>query len=498
MLDRFRSLFRGGELGYGEWSQQRGPGKEALTVRGLVPLAAYEKHLSGEVGLGLVPVTQAGTCHFAAIDIDIDTINHQQLYDEIARRHLPLHVCRSKSGGAHLYLFPREPLPASQVQALLRRWAALLGYPSAEIFPKQTHLGGTEVGNWINLPYFGGRHTTRYSVGKSGQLELEDFLNSITFYEPDVTGIDEAPAGGTKQLPPCLQALSAQKLPEGAGRNNVLFNVAVFYRKSEPSTWESRVVDHNSNKFSPPLDFREVQSVVKSASRVRYQYTCEQSPLREVCNEPLCRTLPYGVGNMPWKEQGAFDDAHITDLCKLMTDPPRYLVKVNGKELEISSDDFMVYTRFRTKVYQYLDLMITPMKQPQWEQQIRELTIHKKNIEAPEDASLAGLVIQRFEEFLSLRERATNKEDLLRGLPVVQGDQIIFRVADFRRHLQIYKLDRMDGSELYFLLRKKGATHTRVRLAGKTVAVWSCPLTATNDQTEDFAIPEFEMPEEPF
>jgi hypothetical protein len=201
---------------------------------------------------------------------------------------------------------------------------------------------------------------------------------------------------------------------------------------------------------------------------------------------------------MPWKEQGAYDDVLFSNLRKLMSDPPRYLVQVNGKDLEVSAEDFMIFSRLRQKIYQQLDLMITPMKQPQWEQQIRQLTVTKENIEAPEDASLSGLIIQRFEEFLSLRERATNKEDLLRGLPVVQNDQIIFRVADFRRHLQIFKLDRMDGSELYFLLRKKGCTHARVRLAGKTVAVWSCPLTATNDQTEDFAIPEFEVPDEPF
>ena len=497
MLDRFRSLFTGGELGYGEWSQLRPPGEEAKTLRGSVPLVAYERHLSGEAGLGVVPVTVTGTCHFAAIDIDVDTIDHGKLYAEVSKRNMPLHVCRSKSGGAHLYFFPRSPLQAGMVQALLKRWAALLGYAQAEIFPKQTKIGGDNVGNWINLPYFGGDRTSRYCVGSTGSLSLTEFLDGIAYYEPGVTRVDEG-GGRLAQLPPCLQALSERPLPEGAGRNNTLFNVAVFYRKSDPANWETKTTEHNQQFFSPPLEYREVQSVVKSAGRVKYQYTCDQSPIKDFCDRAKCQTLPYGVGNKPWNEAGSFDDLLISRLRKLATDPPRYIVDINGRDLEVAADDFLNFGAFRRQVYHKLDLMITPMKQPQWEQQIRELTLSKENIDVPEDASIQGLVIQRFEEFLSLRERATTKEDLLRGLPVVQNDQILFRVADFRRHLQIFKLDKLEGAELFMLLRRKGCAHSRIRLAGKIIAVWIIPLTATNDQTEDFAIPEFEVPDEPF
>jgi hypothetical protein len=494
MLDRFRALFTGGEVGYGEWDQQRG----AQTIRAPVPLVAYERHLSGEIGLGLVPVTLAGTCHFAAIDIDIDTIDHARLYKEVARRRLPLNVCRSKSGGAHLYAFFNPPISAVVVQQTLKRWAAVLGHPRAEIFPKQSKIGGDNVGNWINLPYFGGDNTTRYCVDASGAMQLGAFLDRVVYFDPNAS-VDEAPVRGLDpRLPPCLAALSEKPLPEGAGRNQVLFNIAVFYRKSSPSDWQSRVEKHNQESFKPPLPEREVQSIVRSASRVKYQYTCEQAPIRDYCNKSLCQTLPYGVSHMPWKESDAFDELLVTNLRKVTTNPPRYILEVNGKDVELAAEDFIDFRKFRQKVYLNLDLMITPMKQPQWELLVRTLTAAKQNIEAPDDASLEGQVMQRFEEFLSLRERATSKEDLLRGLPFQEGDLILFRVSDFRRHLQIYKMDKLEGAQLYLLLRQHNAKHGYRRIAGKAAMIWSVPVSVANDQSEDFALPEFETPEEQF
>src|SRR5262245_21901500 len=400
MLERFQALFRGGEYGYGEWASTG----IAKTLRGPASPEVYKKHLSGDTGLGLVPITKTGTCHFAAIDIDDDSIDHNWLHAKIVNRHLPLNVCRSKSGGAHLYVFPKYPLPAAEIQTLLKRWATLLGYPSAEIFPKQISVNPENVGNWINLPYFGGDSTTRYAVGPNGALTLEQFLETVKWYDPETSLTDETEIEqGVVEMPPCLAALSKHKLPEGS-RNITLFNIAVFYRKSNPASWETEVATHNQKKFEKPLEYREVQSVVKSAARIRYQYTCEQSPLKDYCDRAACSLLPYGVSHMPWKEAGAYDDLLVTHLRKVHSDPPRYIVEVNGRDLELCVDDFLNFNHFRRQIYVKLDLMVKPLKQPQWELQVRALTQHKEVIAAPDDASLRGLIIERFHEFLSLRQ----------------------------------------------------------------------------------------------
>ena len=130
-LERFMRLFSGSENSHGFWDDVRG----AKTIREPASVEDYELHLAGRDGLGIVPVNQKGLCTFGAIDIDIDTINHKNLQQRVSQNELPLIVCRSKSGGAHLYVFLKSPgLDAAKVISSLKKWAALLGYGKSEIF----------------------------------------------------------------------------------------------------------------------------------------------------------------------------------------------------------------------------------------------------------------------------------------------------------------------------------------------------------------------------
>ena len=49
-------------------------------------------------------------------------------------------MCRSKSGGAHLFLFTEEPVTAEDLRNKLTQLAAVLGYGNCEIFPKQIKI----------------------------------------------------------------------------------------------------------------------------------------------------------------------------------------------------------------------------------------------------------------------------------------------------------------------------------------------------------------------
>jgi hypothetical protein len=493
VLAEFQTLFRGGEHGYGQWDSAKPVGEQASTIRGVPPPEVYERHLKGELGLGIAPVRKDGTCYFAAIDIDIDNIDHKQLFQKIQQKGYPLHVCRSKSGGAHLYLFMREPLSAKTVQTTLRLWASNLGYPKSEIFPKQAQISASNIGNWINLPYFSGDLTTRYCIGHNGALTLQEFLTSIQYYDPNQKMTEQESAVAHKaEMPPCLAALSEHPLPPGS-RNTVLFNMAVFYRKSQPHNWEDAVSKHNLEKFESSLPWREVQSVVGSAGRARYQYTCESQPLAGLCDRQSCELLPFGIGHKPWQEAGVYDEMIVTNLRKVASKPPRYIVSVNGRDLELAADDFLNFAMFRKIVYMAFDQMVQPMKQPQWEQIIKEITASKTDIEAPEDASYEGLILERFHEFLALRERSIRRDDILRGLPVQEGDNIIFRASDFRRHLQIYKLDKLDQTVLFSVIKQEGCTHTRLRVNGRLTVLWVFPVNKARTQTEDFEVPNFEV-----
>jgi hypothetical protein len=457
----------------------------------------YKNHLDGKLGLGVIPVTEEGKCHFAAIDIDIETIDHIDLYKRIKARNLPLSVCRSKSGGAHLYCFFKEPIAASTAQILLRKWAGLLGFPSkTEIFPKQTKSMPSSLGNWINLPFFAAENTVRYSVNENGSQTLEEFLASIQYYTGKEKIDDKVSSDLIQidQMPPCLKVLTVEGLPSGT-RNVGLFNFGVFYRKSSPNGWQDKLRYHNQNYVSPPLDSREVEALVKSINDRQYQYKCSESPICEHCDRKTCLTLPYGVGNKPWEDDNNFDEIVASNLRKILTDPPTYILEVNGKDLHMVSDEFRTFEKLRKRIFETQDAVIRPMKQGQWEQKLRGLLATKIDIEAPEDASEYGAVSNKIDDFLSLTDRSKGRESLMRGMPIVEGDRILFQVNYLQKYLISQKVV-IDNKDLFSILHRRECTSETIRVKGKVIRAWSLPTKLVNKQVEEYTEAEFQRREE--
>jgi len=103
-------------------------------------LAHWEEHLAGKRSLGIIPIDENNQCRWGCIDIDQYPLDHKLLVEKIRRMKLPLIVCRSKSGGAHCFLFTVTPIDAKDMQTTLQQVSAALGYGGSEIFPKQVKL----------------------------------------------------------------------------------------------------------------------------------------------------------------------------------------------------------------------------------------------------------------------------------------------------------------------------------------------------------------------
>ena len=190
VITAFKNLYSGYGKAHGKF-EIKGPepltGKvqgKATTIHTRAPEQAWGDHLAGtRAGLGSIPLLDDGmSAQWAAIDIDVNDIDHTSLEKKVEDLGLPLIICRSKSGGAHCYLFLERPCPARDVVDALSNWSAALGYPGVEIFPKQTkrerdpQTGKPRPGNWINLPYFGGDATERYCVHSGERLSLLAFI----------------------------------------------------------------------------------------------------------------------------------------------------------------------------------------------------------------------------------------------------------------------------------------------------------------------------------
>jgi hypothetical protein len=187
---RFLALFSGFEHAYGTYEAKKAgdSGKvngRALTVRGKLPLERMQGHLNGDgIGVGIVTLREDNTCCFGVIDVDIQgAVKLREdlpvLEKRIKALKLPLVLCRSKSGGAHLYLFMSEPVSAVLMREKLNEWAAALGYKGCETFPKQYCRVDKEedVGNWINLPYYKARATMRYALLDGRGIHFGEFLD---------------------------------------------------------------------------------------------------------------------------------------------------------------------------------------------------------------------------------------------------------------------------------------------------------------------------------
>jgi hypothetical protein len=153
MEKRFLELFSGCQSAHGQTTvldaQRNGKTKaNSITVRTPLTIELIKEHLSGEKGIGAIPIREDNLCQFAALDIDDYNLDLLMLRKKVARLALPLVMCRSKSGGAHLYLFMTEFIPAAEIRDKLAEMASALGFGSCELFPKQDTVKA-ERGIWV-------------------------------------------------------------------------------------------------------------------------------------------------------------------------------------------------------------------------------------------------------------------------------------------------------------------------------------------------------------
>lgn len=146
------------------------------------------------------------------MDIDDYDLDHKSLQNDIQKLKLPLLHCRSKSGGAHLFLFLEEPLDAAVLREYLTEIKIALGFSSAEIFPKQEKILADrgDSGNPINLPYYNCEITTRYCFNEKHEaMEIEEFLDAIDSNRIKESELEGLKFSGKRKYftdgPPCLE-----------------------------------------------------------------------------------------------------------------------------------------------------------------------------------------------------------------------------------------------------------------------------------------------------
>ncbi len=186
-INRFKDIFEGLERAHG-CTKISAPTENGAKVKGQsfvvrqpVTDDLWRMHLQGTQSLGIIPINDDNECKWGCVDIDSYAgFDHKKLINKIKEAKLPLVVCRSKSGGAHVFLFVTKAVSAEVMRDKLTEIKTILGYGGSEVFPKQIKLKSQDdTGNFLNLPYFNYTNSTRYAFTEAGGADsIAGFFNS--------------------------------------------------------------------------------------------------------------------------------------------------------------------------------------------------------------------------------------------------------------------------------------------------------------------------------
>jgi hypothetical protein len=509
LASRFNELFKGSEAGHGEYQcyevdpESQKMAGQARTVRGPVTTDMWAEHLRGDLGLGVIPIDKMDECVWGCIDIDdYHGFDHKSLIKEIKKLKYPLVVCRSKSGGAHIFLFTEEPVPAEKMRETLRKVAARLGHGGdTEVFPKQNkvlHERG-DLGNWLNMPYQDiPSITTRYGLhpntGKviADPYEFLDYCDSRKVSFAEMLSLVGSPdkkieiRGGNpfKYGFPCLEIMYENGVPEG-GRNNVIFTMGVQMQIMYPGNWEEKF-DQMVPKMlkDNALPAVEVANIKKSIEKKEYGPKCEIEPMCSHCDKSTCRIRKHGIG-------ANSNFALIENIVKIPTDPVIWFADVNGERTEFESEDLLNQRKFRRKVLDEHNIFPPLMKDGQWSKQMSKLLQECEIQQTYEGTSREEMFFDLLQEFCT-RKQAKNKDELLRGIPWQEDGYIYFKMANFNAFLIRNKYMHFNMPQRNQRIRNIRGGSKYIKVSGKTVNVWYVPVEYFNSSSSKYELPPLE------
>ncbi len=458
----------------------------------------WSNHLKGiEPSLGIIPINEENKCRWGCIDIDSYAgFNHKKLINQIKKFQLPLITIRSKSGGAHVFLFTAVPVDAELIRSKLVSIGSILGFGSSEVFPKQIELKSKDdTGNFLNLPYFNSTNTTRYAFLENGEAaSLDGFFglyerNKLT---PDQLEklIIKRPQSELSDGPPCMETLASEGISEG-GRDNALFHYTVYAKKKWPSEWKNKIILFNEKVMNPPLDDASVERIKEQHDKKDWGYKCKDEPMCSFCDKELCRTRKYGIGGMALFPV-------LSDLQKIELDEPYYYVNVDGQRVKLDNVETLLEQRlFQRAVAKQIDKRPPRISPKEFGQYTDLLLGGIEKVPAPAGSSKIDQLQEHLEEFCTNRSSTTTtKEDISRGnVYTTEGQHYFIFSKFFYGFLQKRKWDEKSQVTQQMLKDHFDCIDDRIMVGKKKVSVM---CVKSFEKIEDNYKPKQFKPKDPY
>jgi hypothetical protein len=507
-VQRFAQLFQGNKRSFGQYMPKAH--KPSFTVNEEYTIEHIRSHLEGHVGVGLGPITDDNKSLWGpnAQNVDIEAVDLK-----IQRDKLPLVAARTKSGGVHCYVFFRSWEDPSRVRLLLTRWANGLGFPTAEIFPKQSTLDTSPTAierpkaSWLNLPYYNALETERWAIDGGKQVTFDYFLSLAEGKRVDIHEYEHGADVDYASGPPCLQEMLKNRIETG-GRNTAVFQAAVFLKRAFSSDWKSRLVEFNAMALVTPLPQNELRTIMGSVHKRDYQYKCREEPCRTFCNRDACKKREHGITD---KDAAANDVPLIDKVEKVIATPIRWDLTIKGRVVSVSTGELFNYESVRQKVGEVLHIVLPRLKNQEWDLFLQEIM---GKVEIKEEMTIEGIMLLRVCEFVRRANTDRSKgederrDDLRRGMPAficiarttfnaknelehTAGKWFYaFKMMDFIEWMKRKKALPCQEYQVHTILTKvfgEGAKRTKMRIGeGQVSNVWC----VSEEVVEDERVPE--------
>ena len=428
---------------------------KSYLVKSGVTVSLWEEHIQGEKRIGCTPLQEDSSVFWGALDVDVyqkeDTL--EKLNEKVNEHTLPFVVCRSKSGGAHVYLFLSEPVAAKDMIDKLKAFSAFFGQGVSEIYPKQPRIGNrkddSKYGNWLNMPY-SGNPTLQYAFNNKGEaLDPDQFIEAahakrMTSEQFHSLSVPNASSEIFPEGPPCLNYIFSERTQESESRNITLANVIVYLKKAYPSDWKQLIHKYN-RMFSEPLADRELGAIISSYEKKDYKYQCAQEPLCRFCDAKQCGQTKYGIGGEDFMPNNR-------SLVQLKSDPPLWYLTLDDTELQLSTAEFDNFNLFNQRVMERLLYKFPIIKQEDWTKQQNLLLKNCTQIDIPFEMTPVGQLVELVSSFC---QSAVDDYTHIKHGPVKRPDgNYLFRMSDLRDHLEQQRFKDMPSNKILSVLKK--------------------------------------------
>jgi hypothetical protein len=275
-------------------------------------------HLRGEVTVGVYQIgPERNTVKWLCFDIDSkQTAEVEKLRDTIVESNFcskdNILVEDTGGRGYHLWIFFDPPIPALVAYYVGRKFEQQ-SKVKCEVFPKQRVVEA--YGNLVKLPL--GIHRKTGERSTFVYVSSLDQVTKISFPQDEVAkAVQEAQKwesgwmertvskgkGYSGEDPPCVRFWYSGVDP--GNRNNVAIRLASYYRnfaRLDLDATLARMMEWNARN-SEPLDRAEITSIVGSADKGGYNYSCEDEFWKQGCQIEKCplkiRELPVATGQV--------------------------------------------------------------------------------------------------------------------------------------------------------------------------------------------------------